>query len=284
MTMTLSKTNLPLILAQNKRFEAKKPYGLMGIVNVTPDSFYTSVQTTTDALNLSLKQEESGADIIDIGAESSRPYAEPLTSSQELARLMPVIVALKAAKPKLLISVDTYHAATAAKVLEAGVDLINDISACHFEPELLDVLGQYKPGYVLMHSQGRPKEMQKAPTYKDVVAEVQSFFDHELTRLTKAGLPEEHIILDPGIGFGKLLEHNLTLLKQINVLQTFNRPLLVGLSMKSMFADLLGLQTNERGEATRVAIACLYERGVFWHRVHDVAKAKEALELTCALL
>ena len=185
--------------------------------------------------------------------------------------------------PGAVLSVDTYHAATAAAVLEEGVQIINDISACAFDPGLLDVLVQYKPGYVLMHSQGRPDVMQQDPRYADVRSEVMAFFERGLHRLTAAGLPEEHIVLDPGIGFGKTLGHNLELLAHAEDWLAFGRPVLLGLSMKSMFGQLLGLTTPERGCATQVATALLWEKGLFWHRVHDVAATRRTLTLAAAL-
>ena len=241
------------------------PFGVMGIVNLTPDSFYDG--GTHDSADLGLahamRLHAEGADILDLGAESSRPGAQALTPGQELLRLMPVLRGLRREIPGVMLSVDTYHAATAAAVLEEGVQIINDISACAFDPGLLDVLVQYKPGYVLMHSQGRPDVMQKDPRYTDVRSEVMAFFERELHRLTAAGLPEEHIVLDPGIGFGKTLRHNLELLAHAEDWLAFGRPVLMGLSMKSMFGQLLGLTTQERGCATQVATAMLWEKGLF---------------------
>ena len=260
------------------------PFGVMGIVNLTPDSFYDG--GTHDSADLGLahamRLHAEGADILDLGAESSRPGAQALTPEQELLRLMPVLRELRREIPGVMLSVDTYHAATAAAVLEEGVQIINDISACAFDPDLLDVLVQYKPGYVLMHSQGRPDVMQKDPRYTDVRSEVMAFFERELHRLTAAGLPEEHIVLDPGIGFGKTLRHNLELLAHAEDWLAFGRPVLMGLSMKSMFGQLLGLTTPERGCATQVATAMLWEKGLFWHRVHDVAATRQTLTLAAA--
>ena len=260
------------------------PFGVMGIVTLTPESFYDGGMHDSAGPGLAhaLRLHADGADILDLGAESSRPGARALTPAQELARLMPVLEGLRRELPGALISVDTYHAATAAAVLEAGVPIINDISACAFDPALLDVLVQYKPGYVLMHSQGRPDVMQKDPRYDDVRAEVMAFFERELHRLTAAGLPEEHIVLDPGIGFGKTLRHNLELLAHAGDWLAFGRPVLMGLSMKSMFGQLLGLPTPERGCATQVATAMLWEKGLFWHRVHDVAATRRTLTLAAA--
>ena len=214
--------------------------------------------------------------------ERVRVRVRVLLPEQELLHLMPVLHELRREIPGVMLSVDTYHAATAAAVLEEGVQIINDISACAFDPGLLDVLVQYKPGYVLMHSQGRPDVMQKDPRYTDVRSEVMAFFERELHRLTTAGLPEEHIVLDPGIGFGKTLRHNLELLAHAEDWLAFGRPVLMGLSMKSMFGQLLGLTTQERGCATQVATAMLWEKGLFWHRVHDVAATRQTLTLAAA--
>lgn len=261
------------------------PFGVMGIVNLTPDSFYDG--GTHDSADLGLahamRLHAEGADILDLGAESSRPGAQALTPEQELLRLMPVLRELRREIPGVMLSVDTYHAATAAAVLEEGVQIINDISACAFDPGLLDVLVQYKPGYVLMHSQGRPDVMQLAPRYDDVRREVRAFFERELARLVRAGLPEDRIVLDPGIGFGKTLEHNLTLLAHPEDWLELGRPVLMGLSMKSLFGGLLGLGPGERGTSTQVATALLWQRGIFWHRVHEVAATRRSLLFAHAL-
>ena len=203
--------------------------------------------------------------------------AAGLALPEELARLLPVLAGLRQRAPGAVVSVDTYHAATAVAALEQGAVIINDISACAFDPELLDVLVQYKPGYVLMHSRGRPENMQRDPRYDDVRRDVLEFFERQLARLTAAGLPENRIVLDPGIGFGKTLEHNLALLSHPEDWLVFGRPVLMGLSMKSVFGGLLGLPPSARGTATQTATALLWSRGVFWHRVHDVAAARQSL-------
>lgn len=257
----------------------------MGIVNVTPDSFFDGGMhmKTEDAVAHALRLRDDGADILDLGAESSRPGARPLSSEEELARLLPVLCGIRARASGVCISVDTYHAATADAVLRCGAEIINDISGCDYDPGLLDVLTQYRPGYVLMHRQGRPATMQVAPRYDDVRREVMEFFEQGLNRLTRAGLPEDRIALDPGIGFGKTLEHNLTLLAHAEDWRAFGRPVLMGLSMKSLFGDLLGLPAARRGAATQTATALLWQKGVFWHRVHDAAAARQGLRLAAAL-
>ncbi|MDY0259702.1 MAG: dihydropteroate synthase [Desulfovibrio sp.] len=256
----------------------------MGIVNLTPDSFYDGgVHHMPPAgLEHALILLEQGADILDLGAESSRPGAAELPPDEEIQRLAPVLMGLRHQAPWATVSVDTYHAATAAAVLEQGAVIINDISACAFDPGLLDVLVQYKPGYVLMHSQGRPQTMQHNPRYEDVRREVREFFERNLARLVRAGLPEDRIVLDPGIGFGKTLAHNLELLAHPEDWLGFGRPVLMALSMKSVFGGLLSLPPARRGAATVAATALLRARGIFWHRVHHVADARQALAVATA--
>ena len=257
----------------------------MGIVNLTPDSFYDGGRHDRPDTGLShaLTLRDQGADILDLGAESSRPGAAELDPQQEMERLLPVLAGLQRSAPGAVISVDTYHGATAAAVLGMGATIINDISACAFDPTLLDVLVQYKPGYVLMHSQGRPQTMQRNPHYTDVRREVLEFFESQMSRLVRAGLPENRIILDPGIGFGKTLEHNLALLRHPEDWLALGRPVLMALSMKTVFGGLLGLPPQQRGLATATATAILRTKGIFWHRVHDVAAARQAMTVALAL-
>ena len=261
-----------------------RPFGIFGIVNLTPDSFYDGGAHEGDAgLRHALQLREQGADVLDLGAESTRPGAAAITPQEELRRLLPALAGLRRAAPAAVLSVDTWRASTAAAALDMGAAIINDVSACAWDPCLLDVLAQYRPGYVLMHSAGRPATMQAAPAYTDVRREVREFFERALKKLTQAGLPEDRIALDPGIGFGKTLEHNLTLLAHPEDWLSLGRPVLVGLSMKSLFGDLLGLPAPARGTATLAATALLRARGVFWHRLHDVAGAAQALAVAAAL-
>jgi len=259
----------------------------MGIVNITPDSFYDGGEYTTQQAVTRRCQQlfEQGAHILDLGSQSSRPGVPELASEEEQARLMSVLPGLRKQLlgGEAILSIDTYRASTARLALEAGADIINDISACAFDPDLLDTLVEYKPGYVLMHCQGRPGDMQEHPYYAQVVDDVVSFFERALTRLCKAGLSERSIVLDPGIGFGKRLEDNINLLRAIPLLRKLGRPLLVGLSMKSLFGELLGLASTQRGPATQVATALLAAQGVRLHRVHDVSGALDALRLAQAL-
>ena len=263
------------------------PFCVMGIVNITPDSFYDggAHHTPESAVRRCLRLLKQGARILDVGAQSSRPGARELAPEEEQARLLPVLRGLREHPQtrEAALSVDTYRASTARLALEGGTDIINDISACAFDPELLEILVEHKPGYVLMHCQGRPADMQEDPRYTQVVDEVLYFFERALTRLCRAGLAEQSIVLDPGIGFGKRLEDNIALLRAVPRLCSLGRPLLVGLSMKALFGDMLGLAPRRRGQATQIATALLAAKGVPLHRVHDVAGALDALRLTQAL-
>lgn len=258
---------------------------LAGIVNATPDSFSDGGRYAAPeaAVAHALTLLDEGAGMVDLGAESTRPFAAPVGADAEAARLLPVLEGVRGARPDALVSVDTYKASTARQALDLGAHIINDVSACAFDPALLEVLVSYKPGYVLMHSQGRPTTMQVAPVYTSVVDEVLAFFESKLAELVRAGLPEDRIVLDPGVGFGKRAEHSLAVLRHVERFMTLGRPLYVGLSMKSLFGDTLQLSVEERGEATRLALVLLARQGVRYHRVHHVAQARRALLLARTL-
>lgn len=267
---------------------------IMGVVNCTPDSFYDGgLHADPDsALRHGLLLASQGALILDVGGESTRPGSRPVSVHQELERVLPVVRGLSAAaaSPEAessvassIISIDTTKSAVAARCLQAGASIVNDVSGCRFDPELLDVLGQFKPGYVLMHAQGRPESMQQDPRYDDVVDEVRRFFEHRMDALVRSGLPEEHVVLDPGIGFGKRLEHNLKLLRNIEVFQELGRPILVGISNKSLWKGLMELELEERGTVSQVAAALLASRGVRIHRMHDVSATARTLRVERAL-
>jgi len=258
---------------------------IAGIVNVTPDSFYDGGRhaDATPAVAHGRELAAAGADILDVGGESTRPGAAPVPGEAEVARVVPVIAALVRELPDIPVSVDTYRAGCAAAALEAGACIVNDVSACAFDPGLLEVVADKKPGYVLMHSLGRPETMQVDPRYADVVEDILAFFEEKLAMLTRAGLPENRVVLDPGIGFGKLLEHNLAILRHLDRFLALGRPLYLGLSNKAIFGALLDLPVDERTPATAVASALCAARGVRIHRVHDVAATRAALRLAAAL-
>ncbi|MEG2173608.1 MAG: dihydropteroate synthase [Desulfovibrionaceae bacterium] len=280
----MNTTQQTWFLKGGKAFEPA-PFGIMGIVNVTPDSFFDggTHADTESAVQHATRLVQEGAHILDLGAESSRPHAKPVSPQEEQARLLPVLESVRARHPEVLLSVDTFHADTAARALDAGADIINDISACMVEPALREVLAHYKPGYVLMHSQGKPETMQQSPQYTDVVDEVLRFFEHHLHVLTQAGLPADRIVLDPGIGFGKYVQHNVELLKNIDRFMVLGRPVLVGISMKSFLGDVLNLPVQERADATQVMTALLAEKGVAYHRVHHVSATRHSLALVQAM-
>jgi len=270
------------------------PFFLAGIINATPDSFYDGGRHYAPAAAVLQGRRllEDGAHILDVGGESTRPGAQGVSEADEMLRVAPVIRELAEMPPHDLdgltgpfpvLAVDTYKAKVAAAALEAGAAIVNDVSACRFDPALLDVVAQHKPGYVLMHSQGEPRTMQKNPRYGDVVDDICAFFEARLAALTAAGVPEANIVLDPGIGFGKLLEHNLAILRGIERFGRLGRPIYMGLSNKSLWGTLLGLGPQDRQQATAVATALLVARGVLVHRVHEVALSRQAALVAVAL-
>lgn len=254
---------------------------VMGILNITPDSFYDG--GSYDSRNLAIARAKSlisqGADIIDIGGESTRPFSERVQLREEKDRVLPVLKNIQGEFSRPLLSVDTYKADMAKGALECGASIINDVTFCKIDPGLKEVLSDYQPGYILMHSQKRPEDMQKDPQYQNVVREILEFFENGLRELTNAGLAEENIVLDPGIGFGKTLEHNLSILGNAEKFLDLGRPLCMGLSNKSMWQKLLGLAPEERKNATQVASALLSEKGIFIHRVHEVDLTRQTLEV-----
>lgn len=269
------------------------PFLLAGIINATPDSFYDGGRHLTPAAAVSRGRALAleGAHILDVGGESTRPGAAEVPLEEELRRVVPVVRELAAMPGRHMdglaggfpvVAVDTYKAGVAAAALEAGALIVNDVSACRFDPALLEVVAQLKPGYVLMHSQGEPRTMQRDPRYGDVVDDICAFFEERLRALVRAGLPEDRVVLDPGIGFGKRLEHNLAILRGIERFGKLGRPLYMGLSNKSLWGTLLGLGPQERGLATAVATALLVARGVLVHRVHEAAPARQAALVAAA--
>jgi dihydropteroate synthase len=225
-----------------------------------------------------------GAAIIDIGGESTRPGALPIPAVEEIKRTAPIIAALRA-EWSGLISIDTTKAAVAQAALVAGADVVNDVSGLRDDPEMAGLCAESGCGVVVMHRQGTPENMQRAPRYADVVAEVREYFVERLATLTAAGIAEEALCFDPGIGFGKTLEHNLALLRQLGSLSPSGRPLLLGASKKSFIGKILGCDEMQAREWPTVALSSMArEMGVMLHRVHAVRKNLEALRMTEAIL
>ena len=252
---------------------------LMGILNVTPDSFSDGgqFQLGENAIARALQMEADGADIIDIGGESTRPGAEPVMLEEELRRTIPVIRGL-ATRVRIPISIDTTKAEVARQALEAGAEIVNDISGLTFDPDMLEVCRLHDAGICLMHIQGTPQTMQQNPTYIDVVQEVIDFLQRQVDRCLMAGILPERMCVDPGIGFGKTAEHNLQLLKSVSHLQRdLQRPVLIGHSRKRFLSKILGRSVEERESGTIGVSIALAEQGVDILRIHDVRSVRDAL-------
>ena len=273
-----------LLRARQFEFTFPRPARVMGIVNVTPDSFSDGGQffDTHAAVEHGLKLIGQGADLLDIGGESTRPNAVPVAEAEELQRVIPVIEQL-AARVKIPLSIDTVKPGVARAALQAGASLVNDVAANRTDDAMWRVVAEAGAGYVCMHMQGSPQTMQAQPVYADVVREVGEFFLERLERMSGCGLRREQIILDPGIGFGKTLEQNLQLLGALESFQKFSRPVLLGASRKSFIGKLLGAEPADRLPAS-LACACLaVEAGVQIIRTHDVAETVQAIRLTEAV-
>lgn len=252
---------------------------LMGILNVTPDSFSDGGQFNAidAAVERAIQMEADGADIIDIGGESTRPGSEPVSLDEEVSRTIPVIRALQG-KLKSPISIDTTKAEVARQALDAGAEIVNDISGLTFDPNMIDLCAREDAGICLMHIKGTPKTMQVDPQYGDVVAEVIEFLQQQVDRCLMAGIRPERMTVDPGIGFGKTAEHNLTLLRSVARLQSdLQRPVLIGHSRKRFLSKLLGRPVEEREAGTVGVSIALAEQGVDILRIHDIPSVRDAL-------
>lgn len=276
----------PIIVeAGHYRLDCRERPLLMGILNVTPDSFFDGglYQTRANAIARAKQMVEEGVDIIDIGAESSRPGSEPIAEGEELTRLIPVVEAVRQVAPVPL-SVDTTKSTVARRAIEAGASLVNDISAMTFDPDMAHVVAESGAGIVLMHMQGVPKTMQDAPRYGDVIKEVRDFLAVRMEAASAAGISRKRIILDPGIGFGKLLEHNLTLLAHLRILTELGRPLLVGVSRKGFIGQILKQSAGDRLLGTAAAAAMAVQQGAAMLRVHDVGAMRDVIRTVTAIM
>lgn len=243
---------------------------IMGILNVTPDSFYDGGRYLTPAAAAARASQlaQDGADILDIGGESSRPGAQPVSVEEECARVLPAIEAAVAAG--LPVSVDTWHAGTARKALALGAVMVNDITGLRGDPDIARVIADHGCACVLMHMQGTPKTMQQAPRYRDVVDDIRDFFSTRVDFALSQGIREDRIWLDPGFGFGKTVEHNLELLRRLEEFRALGLPLLVGTSNKSTIGAILDAPPEDRREGTAATVAIAICKGVDCVRVHDV--------------
>jgi len=257
---------------------------IMGVLNVTPDSFSDGGQfvSVDRAVDHALQMGEEGADIIDIGGESTKPGAEPVPEQLEMDRTLAVIEALHS-QSEIPISVDTYKSAVAKRALASGAVIVNDISACRFDINMPSVVAAYNAGLVLMHMKGEPRSMQIDPSYQDVLQEISDFLSDAINRALKAGVQLNQMVIDPGIGFGKRLKDNFQILRELRIFERIGRPILVGPSRKSFIGRLLDLPTEERLEGTIAAVTASILNGVHIVRVHDVKAIKRAATIADAI-
>lgn len=271
--------------AHQFEFRFPRPALIMGIVNVTPDSFSDGGKflDVDAAVAHALELFSQGAEILDIGGESTRPGAEPVSEVEELRRVIPVIKKL-AATLKIPLSIDTMKPAVAQAALAAGASIVNDVAANRSDDAMWKIVAESGAGYVCMHAQGSPQTMQKNPAYKNIVDEVAAFFLERLENLKAMGVKAEQIAFDPGIGFGKSLEHNLSLLAGLGSFAKLGRPLLLGVSRKSFIGKFLGAETNQRLPASLACATLAVADGVQIIRTHDVAETVQAIRMAEAIL
>jgi dihydropteroate synthase len=262
------------------------PYAIMGVVNVTPDSFSDGGVFDDDVAAVAHARRliGEGASIVDVGGESTRPGAAPVPAGEELDRVIPVIEGIAQLRLPVQISIDTMKLAVAAAAIDAGASYVNDVTAFRHEPELAGLVADRGVDCCLMHMLGEPRTMQQDPRYDDVVDDVKAFLEERMTAAVAAGVPEERIQLDPGIGFGKTLQHNLELLRRLDELAAIGRPLVIGTSRKSFLGRITGRDVTERVYATAATSVLAFERGARVFRVHDVAATVDALAVAAATL
>jgi len=258
---------------------------VMGILNVTPDSFYDGKRynTVKNAVDHALKMVEEGADIIDVGGESTRPGAYPVSEAEELKRIIPLIKILskQIRKP---ISIDTYKAKVAEKAIDAGASIINDIGGLLMNKHMAKVAAEAKVPVIIMHKKGKPRTMQKNPIRKNVMSEIMSYLQKSVSRAVNAGIDEDKIILDPGIGFGKTLHQNLKILKRLKEFKSMGFPILIGTSRKQFIGAILKLSTRERLYGTLATLSIAVMNGAHIVRVHDVREAVQVVRICDAIV
>jgi dihydropteroate synthase len=257
---------------------------VMGIVNVTPDSFYDGGRYSRheDAIEHGVRMADEGADIVDVGGESTRPGSQAVPTQAEMDRVLPVVEGIRRRSP-VCVSIDTTKADVAEEAIRLGAGIVNDVSALRFDERMAAVVARAGAFAVLMHMQGSPETMQRDPNYSDVVEEVRSFLDRRTRTAVEAGIPEERIFVDPGIGFGKTLEHNLTLLGNLSRLAELGRPVLVGTSRKAFLGAILEAPPDDRIEGTIAANAVAILNGASIIRVHDVKEGRRTADVAARL-
>jgi len=257
----------------------------MGILNVTPDSFFDGGKhdKTEEAVKYALSMVDEGADIIDVGGESTRPLSEPVSVEEELKRVIPVIEGIRS-KSYIPISIDTSKAKVAREACNAGADIVNDISGFTFDEYMADTVSEAGVQAVIMHIKGTPKNMQNNPYYENVISEISEFFKERINFANRHGIEKDRIILDPGIGFGKRVSDNLEIIKHLRVFKEFDMPILIGTSMKSFIGHVTNSPLEERKEGTLASIAISVWNGADIVRVHDVKSAKKTVQLVDAIM
>ena len=284
-TQTVSHHIPPPIVCRKRTFDFSERPFIMGIVNVTPDSFSDggSYFSPEQAVAHGLRLAEEGADIIDIGGESTRPGAAPVSAAEETERVLPVIAEL-AANIDVPLSIDTTKAEVARKALAAGAEIVNDVSALRFDPEMGDVVAAARVPVVLMHMRGTPQTMQHDIQYQSLVDDIREFLEERLEYAVSVGIALENIIIDPGIGFGKSIEKdNLSILRNLAAFTALGRPILVGTSRKGFIGKLLGTPVHEREEGTAATVAIAIYNGAHIVRVHDVKSVKMVAAVASAI-
>jgi dihydropteroate synthase len=267
---------------KNCSFDFSKRTFLMGILNVTPDSFSDGgkFNSTEDAVNYAIKMVDEGADIIDVGGESTRPGSTQISVDEELKRVLPVIEQL-VKQTNVPISIDTYKSDVAELALNAGAQIVNDISGLHFDPKMASVVAKLNGSLVVMHIKGTPRTMQANPEYNNLITEVKSYLENSVNLAVSGGVKQ--IIVDPGIGFGKTVEHNLEIIKQLRVFSDLGYPIMTGPSRKSFIGKILNVDMDDRLEGTAAAVAACVMNGASIVRVHDVRAMKRVVGLIDAI-
>jgi len=257
---------------------------IMGVLNITPDSFSDggAFLDLGLAVERALKMEDEGADIIDVGGESTRPFAAPLSEADEIRRVLPVIERLSGSL-SIPVSIDTYKAGVARAALGAGAEIVNDISSMTFDPEMAKVVSDYNAGLVLMHTRGRPEDMQLDTAYSDIFQEICCFFGKALLQVDEAGISRDRVVLDPGIGFGKDINGNLEILRRIEEFSVLEQPILVGTSRKSFIGKVLDKEVGDRLFGTAATVAAAVLNGASVVRVHDVSQMKDVAVMAKAV-
>jgi dihydropteroate synthase len=274
----------PLWRVGERAFDCSERTLVMGIVNVTPDSFSEGGRffDADEATEHAARMVADGADVVDVGGESTRPGSDLVPADEELKRVIPVIERLREQIPGVPISIDTRKAEVAARALDAGASIVNDVSA-GADPEMFEVVREREAAIVLMHMKGEPRTMQEAPSYEDVVGEVHDYLRERIEAAEFAGIDAERIAIDPGIGFGKGLGHNLELIRRVDAFLDLGRPVLVGPSRKRFIGTILDLPEDQRVEGTIGAVAWMVARGAHVVRVHDVREVTRAVRVIDAI-